>query len=433
MAYSNIGGAGTLIRSGNSAILPISDAQFIQYENDDLDVVNVRDGLDALSDNVSSLTDDTPFWVTISDDRGTLSCSHTYAQITAQIAAGKKVLALYSPSSEYSQECSDDRPVVLNCVWTDGETILRFRASTGRGCDIIEFFMDETRSIRVTTYTYARDNHTHTNESMGQGYGTTAAGTTTTTASITNYKLKVGGIASIRFTNAVPASATLNINSTGAKSIYYNNAAITANVIKAGDTATFMYDGTYYRLISIDKTAPLDSPALSGTPTAPTAAAGTNTTQIATTAFVTTAISNASSALKYTIKNPSSNAASFSTSSKMQPNTVYIVGSGSGTSFAWSKINTLSIPTGSLDGDLGVLWRTGNNSQLPNTSSAPQVTTGMTVGTYQILWIAGTSGTSITLPSSVKWKSGIAPDSRDMVNRLCELTIMNGLATINIS
>lgn len=37
--------------------------------------------------------------------------------------------------------------------------------------------------------------------------------------------------------------------------------------------------------------APLASPALTGTPTAPTATAGINTTQIATTAFVNTAIS----------------------------------------------------------------------------------------------------------------------------------------------
>lgn len=36
--------------------------------------------------------------------------------------------------------------------------------------------------------------------------------------------------------------------------------------------------------------APLASPAFTGTPTAPTAAAGTNSTQVATTAFVTTAI-----------------------------------------------------------------------------------------------------------------------------------------------
>lgn len=39
--------------------------------------------------------------------------------------------------------------------------------------------------------------------------------------------------------------------------------------------------------------APLASPALTGTPTAPTADTGTNTTQIATTAFVKTAIDNA--------------------------------------------------------------------------------------------------------------------------------------------
>jgi len=43
---------------------------------------------------------------------------------------------------------------------------------------------------------------------------------------------------------------------------------------------------------SIALRAPLASPALTGVPTAPTATAGTNTTQIATTAFVGTAVSN---------------------------------------------------------------------------------------------------------------------------------------------
>lgn len=42
--------------------------------------------------------------------------------------------------------------------------------------------------------------------------------------------------------------------------------------------------------LAINQKAPLASPALTGTPTAPTASAGTNTTQIATTAFVTAAI-----------------------------------------------------------------------------------------------------------------------------------------------
>jgi hypothetical protein len=41
---------------------------------------------------------------------------------------------------------------------------------------------------------------------------------------------------------------------------------------------------------AVNSKANIASPALTGTPTAPTAAAGTNTTQIATTAFVQAAI-----------------------------------------------------------------------------------------------------------------------------------------------
>jgi len=44
---------------------------------------------------------------------------------------------------------------------------------------------------------------------------------------------------------------------------------------------------------AISSKADLNSPALTGTPTAPTASAGTNTTQVATTAFVQTALSGA--------------------------------------------------------------------------------------------------------------------------------------------
>jgi hypothetical protein len=43
---------------------------------------------------------------------------------------------------------------------------------------------------------------------------------------------------------------------------------------------------------AISSKADLNSPALTGTPTAPTASAGTNTTQLATTAFVQTALSS---------------------------------------------------------------------------------------------------------------------------------------------
>lgn len=97
-------------------------------------------------------------------------------------------------------------------------------------------------------------NTTYSNAALGQGYGTcsTAAATVAKVASLSSYKRVTGGIVSVMFSYDVPANATLNINSTGAKAIYYRNAKITADVIKAGDIATFVYS-SYYRLISIDR------------------------------------------------------------------------------------------------------------------------------------------------------------------------------------
>lgn len=62
---------------------------------------------------------------------------------------------------------------------------------------------------------------------------------------------------------------------------------------------------TAAKISAIDTKAPLASPALTGTPTAPTAAAGTNTTQIATTAFVQSALSSAVSKATGTISTSS--------------------------------------------------------------------------------------------------------------------------------
>ena len=53
---------------------------------------------------------------------------------------------------------------------------------------------------------------------------------------------------------------------------------------------------------ALDAKAPLASPEFTGTPTAPTAAAGTNTTQVATTAFVKTAVDNAQPNLDYVMR-----------------------------------------------------------------------------------------------------------------------------------
>jgi hypothetical protein len=96
---------------------------------------------------------------------------------------------------------------------------------------------------------------------------------------------------------------TIDIDSTIATKTYADNAAATAAaaiVDSAPSTldtlnelaAALGDDANYATTISttLGLKAPLASPALTGTPTAPTATAGTNTTQVSTTAFVKTAI-----------------------------------------------------------------------------------------------------------------------------------------------
>ena len=99
-----------------------------------------------------------------------------------------------------------------------------------------------------------QDNNTVNPESFGIGYATcsTAATTPAKVAVFSGYILRKNGIIAVKFTYAVPANSTLNINSKGAKNIFYRGAKITAGVINAGDIATFVYDGAQYQLISVD-------------------------------------------------------------------------------------------------------------------------------------------------------------------------------------
>ena len=85
------------------------------------------------------------------------------------------------------------------------------------------------------------------------GYGVCSTGETTSakTCNVAGYTLTNFGTVSITFNNAVPANSTLNITSKGEKPIIHRGVAIGGNVIKAGDTATFVYYNDKYVLIAI--------------------------------------------------------------------------------------------------------------------------------------------------------------------------------------
>lgn len=87
------------------------------------------------------------------------------------------------------------------------------------------------------------------------GTCSTAAATTAKEVSCADFALTSGATVLVKFTNKnSAASPTLNVNSTGAKNIYYRGAALTASSIynwDAGDFVEFYYDGTQWNLLNV--------------------------------------------------------------------------------------------------------------------------------------------------------------------------------------
>lgn len=87
---------------------------------------------------------------------------------------------------------------------------------------------------------------------MLYGVCSTAAATAAKTVTISDSKftLQTGATVVVKFTiTNTAANPTLNVDSTGAKAIYYNGAAITAGYLKANKVYEFIYDGTQWNLI----------------------------------------------------------------------------------------------------------------------------------------------------------------------------------------
>jgi hypothetical protein len=69
-----------------------------------------------------------------------------------------------------------------------------------------------------------------------------------------DYSLVKGGIVAIYFTFNCVGNFTLNINGTGAKPVNYKNSSTLPDyTIISGDTGVFMYDGSIYHLLAVDR------------------------------------------------------------------------------------------------------------------------------------------------------------------------------------
>lgn len=82
------------------------------------------------------------------------------------------------------------------------------------------------------------------------GSCSTAAATAAKVVDCAGFALATGSEITVKFTvTNTAANPTLNVNSTGAKAIYYRGAAISAGYLAANRTYTFRYNGTQYDLV----------------------------------------------------------------------------------------------------------------------------------------------------------------------------------------
>ena len=85
----------------------------------------------------------------------------------------------------------------------------------------------------------------------------TAAGTAAKVVTCADFTLTTGATVLVKFTNANSVSSpTLNVNSTGAKNIYYRGAALASSLYYwgANDIVEFYYDGTQWNLLDVSNT-----------------------------------------------------------------------------------------------------------------------------------------------------------------------------------
>ena len=169
------------------------------------------------------------------------------------LAAGSTITVLFSATNTAESPTLNVNGTGAKNIFYGASQITTSSLSYGGYANRPMTFMYDGTQYRFIGWGYD-SNTTYTNVKLGHGYATcsTAAATAAKVGTLSSYTLTKGGIVAVKFTYAVPANATLNINSKGAKAIYHRGAKITAGVINAGDTATFMYNGSYYHLLSVD-------------------------------------------------------------------------------------------------------------------------------------------------------------------------------------
>lgn len=172
------------------------------------------------------------------------------------LAAGASLYVKFQNANSVASPTLNVNGTGAKAIYRYGTTAPGNTAATSWQANSVEHLVYDGAAWRLVGW--LNDDHTYNNASLGQGYGTctTAEATAAKVVTHSSYVLATGGIVAVKFSYGLCASATMNVNGKGAKNIFIHGAAVTsatAKMVKAGDIAYFIYDGTQYQFLGTDR------------------------------------------------------------------------------------------------------------------------------------------------------------------------------------
>ena len=167
-----------------------------------------------------------PAQTTVSGNSGTATKLATARTIRTNLAS--TATANFDGSANVSPGVTGTLPVANGGTGNTSGTVAKL--TTPRSIDGINF----DGSAAITHY----------------GTCSTAAATAAKVVACAGFTLVTGAVIRVKFTvTNTAANPTLNVNSKGAKAIYYRGAAISAGYLAANRTYEFVYNGTQFELV----------------------------------------------------------------------------------------------------------------------------------------------------------------------------------------
>ena len=229
-------------------------------------------------------------------DTSRAASTHTHGNVTNAGAITATGVTIASGDAIVLTDASASGKLVKSSITFDGSTTTKALTQKGTWEEFAKKSDNITGTAANVTGTVAVANGgtgATDAETARTNLGITPANIGAAASSHTHGNILNGGTITATGITLANGDALLVADSSGSgkiekTSITFDGSTTTQALTKKGTWGTFL---TSHQ--SLAAYAPLASPALTGTPTAPTATAGTNTTQIATTAFVKTAVDNA--------------------------------------------------------------------------------------------------------------------------------------------